>query len=57
MLIHMDPEVAAAFQASTAVSLTKGCGVDMLKMGNFRCSTKETGPAGQVCLEVATITP
>ena len=40
MLIHMDPEVAAAFQASTAVSLTKGCGVDMLKMGNVRRRTK-----------------
>ena len=56
MLIHMDPEVAAAFQASTAVSRTyyflislillfmivmKGCGVDMLKMGNARRRSKK----------------
>ena len=56
MLINMDPEVAAAFQASTAVSRTcyflislillfmivvKGCGVDMLKMGNARRRSKK----------------
>ena len=56
MLIHMDPEVAAAFQASTAVSRTcyllislillfmvvvKGCGVEMLKQGNVRRRSKK----------------
>ena len=56
MLINMDPEVAAALQASTAVSRTyyflislillfmivvKGCGVDMLKMGNARRRSKK----------------
>ena len=56
MLINMDPEVAAAFPASTAVSRTyyflislillfmivvKGCGVDMLKMGNARRRSKK----------------
>ena len=36
LAINMDPEVAKAFHASTAVSVQNGAGANMLKVGSKR---------------------
>ena len=40
LTIEMDPEVAAAFEASTKTSVLHGAGVHMLKAGSKRRRTK-----------------
>ena len=52
LTIEMDPEVAAAFQASTKTSVLHGAGVHMLKAGSKRRRTKaEIADSQQADLE------